>query len=125
MYISPESELGIELAKWNKPYVYKEFPRMVYKAYARDNGKVLCGDPADEGFTRACQRTVQSEDELRQARTQGWAVSPEDALEQYEAGQRTIAEAAAEANHAAQRMTPKAQDERKKRDAATDKHVPE
>jgi hypothetical protein len=151
MYISPESELGKELSKWDTPKRlggmgpngYEPYPRMLYKAFQRDNGKVLCMEPPPspylfstaeaheracmlaEGFTKQCQRTVESELEEERAKAEGWRNSPQDALEHYEALQRAIGDAAAEANFAAQRMTPKAQAERKAREAATDKHVSE
>jgi hypothetical protein len=153
--ISPESELGKELAKWEQhqthyvgfgqspgnPYVFRPYPRMVYKASLDPNGKalVLAPEPvrqryltdeayfqavaASDALTQANQRTVHSETEYEQARREGWREDPKAALAHYEQLQQEIATAAAEAAHAAQRMTSKAQEERKKRDASTDKHV--
>ena len=74
-------------------------------------------------FTRQCQRTVHSEAEERQATNDGWRTSPQAALEHFEQCERDIFTAAAEASHAAQKMTSKAQAERAKREAATSEHV--
>ncbi len=131
--IAEDSELAKELAKWNKPYVHQPFPRMVYMAFPRENGKVECGDaavawgdPVAEAFTRRCQREVRDERDLAAAKGQGWIEGgPDKAIQAYERRQQEIATAAAEANYAAQRMTPKAQAERKARDAATANQVPE
>jgi hypothetical protein len=149
--ITPESELGKELARWDTPKRlggmkcngYEPFPKMVYKALKKDTGKVVCMEPepspigflTDAEYLRACSqaaaitaqctRIVHDDDQFRQAKNEGWRESPADALEAFEALEQAVARAAAEANHAAQRMTPKAQAERKAREAATDKHIPE
>jgi hypothetical protein len=123
--INPESELGKELAKWNKPYRFEAFPKMVYRAIKRDNGKVQCGDPVDEAFSRQCQLTVNSEDELIRAREMGWCESPADALEAFEAKEREIGDAAARRLHADQRLSEKARAEAAKADADTSEHLAE
>ncbi len=131
--LSPDSELAKELAKWDQPnYRHVPFPKMVYKAWPRENGRVECGDPGvavgdavAEAFTRRCQRTVRDESEQRIAQGQGWYDTPTAAIAGYEAEQRAVATAAAEANFAVTKMSPKAQAERTKREAATDKQVPE
>lgn len=125
-----------------KPDGYERYPAMLYKAFKRDNGKHACMEnlpqetgyrTADEyhravnaadAFTRQCQRTVYSEGEERQAANEGWRTSPKDALDFLEACEKAIGDAAAEAAAAAVRMTPKAQAERKGREAATADHVP-
>lgn len=132
--IPAESELGIELAKWERhgSYRFVPYPAMLYKAFPRDNGKVMCGDPGvavgeaeADAFTRRCQLTVQSEAERERALADGWRPTPDLALAYYEGLQRDIATAAAEANFHATSMTPKAQAERAARDKATHKQVPE
>jgi hypothetical protein len=132
MIISPESELGIELSKWEVPYRFQRYPAMLYKAFPRENGKVMCGDPGvavgdavAEAFTRRCQLTVGNESEQARAIADGWRKSPDDALAYYEGLQRDIATAAAEANFHATSMTPKAQAERSAREKATHKQIPE
>ena len=58
---NPDSDYARELEKWNQPTTnggfsaarFEEYPLMVYKAFQRENGKVMCGDPrasvGDEG----------------------------------------------------------------------------
>jgi hypothetical protein len=121
-----------EEQRWNDPKRiggmnadgFEPFPKMLYKA-ALLNGKAVLTDPFNEGFAARCQRIVHSEDEERAAKAQGWVEGPNAALEAFEAEQRKIADAAAEANWQAKRMSPKAQAERASREAATDQHVPE
>lgn len=124
-----------------KPVGYERYPAMLYKAFKRENGKHMCLEPvpaeylfqkadeyaravnAAEAFNRSCMRTVHSEGEERQAANEGWRKSPKDAIDHLEACEKAIADAAAEAAAAATRMTPKAQAERKAREAATADHV--
>lgn len=130
--MNPDSALSHELEKWNVTRPYQPFPRMVYQAHARENGKVECGDPGvavgeagAEAFTRRCQLTVATEHDLQRAREAGWSLTPQDAIAHHEARQRAIADAAAEVHSAVTKMSPKAQLDHKRRDAATDKHLPE
>ena len=130
--LNPDSELAKELTKWDKPYVYEPFPQMVYKAWPRENGRVECGDPlvavgdaAAMTFAQRCQRVVHSADERRRAHAEGWRDTPAEALDAYEDQQQAIATAAAEVHAAVTKMSPKAQAEHKKRDQATDTHLPE
>jgi hypothetical protein len=145
--ISEDSELGKELKKWNKEYRYEPYPAMLYKAQPSfaSNGKVLvietapsrykfaAGPEGDNAYAAAelavlsfnssNQLIVRSDSELDAARNDGWRESPTAAMEFHEGLQRDISTAAAEAAHAATRMSGKAQAERKALDAATDKHV--
>ena len=154
--ISPDSELGKELQKWEQlplrqmdgtiipagnPYVYRPFPKMVYKAQTRPNGKVACMEPppnpheftdplayerailAIEYWNQSCSKIVRSEGEYDRARSDGWQDSPTLALEHHEKLQQEIAQAAAEVAHAAQRMTSKAKAELAATDAMTHEHV--
>lgn len=111
---------------------YQPFPKMVYKAHRRENGKVMCMDmdalyAADanvqlraEAFNASCMKIVGNQAELDRAREEGWRGSPKDALEHHEALQQDIAKAAAETNWGVQRMSDKAQREHAAADAATD-----
>lgn len=121
--INPESELGKELAKWEKPYVYVPFPRMVYKAFKRDNGRIECGNPTDEAFSRQCQLTVGSELELQRAYEQGWHPSPDAAVKHVEALERDISDAAAHRHFEDQRLSDRARAEARVADDATAEHV--
>jgi hypothetical protein len=144
-----ESEYDKELARWNTPQRlgghgpngFQPFPRMVYKAYRRENGRVECMEPPPvmhlfatlpefhraeaiaKSFTDSCQQIVGSEAEYRRARDMGWRESPQDAIDHQEALAREIADAAAEANFSSRRMSPQAQAERDAAQAATDAHV--
>jgi hypothetical protein len=134
LIITEESELGKELAKWEQhpgritqnpgnPYKYRPFPKMVYKAIKRDDGRIVCNDPHDEQFSRRCQFIVKSEAELEKANRDGWRNTPTEAMEYAEGLERDIAQAAAEAAFHAQRMSEKAQAELAKADAENFEHV--
>ena len=155
LVINPHSALGKELRKWEQhrtelvprgtnpgnPYVYREYPKMLYRAQRLPNGQSGClaqhPDPyqferADqferavlmvESFNRSCTRVVSDESQERIAIGQGWAVDPKAAMAVYEQEQQAIGNAAAEAAYAAQGMTSKARDELKAADASTHQHV--
>jgi hypothetical protein len=123
------------------PYVFRPYPRMLYKAQRQPNGQPACLMPQPdsfafekmdqyerailqvETFNKACQTIVPSEEAERVAQGQGWSLTPQAALERYEQEQQAHAQAAAEAAHAAQRMSEKARAELAAADAATHEHV--
>jgi hypothetical protein len=137
---SGESEYDRELAKWDLPKRmggynadgFEPYPRMLYKAHRRENGKVMCmdmdalygGDMAAvaraEAFNHACQKTVQSDEQYRIAKGQGWSDTPTDAIALHEREAQALATAAAEAAYSVQRMSEKARAEHAKADAATE-----
>src|SRR5437660_2735169 len=140
LVINPHSALGKELRKWEQhrtelvprgtnpgnPYVYREYPKMLYRAQRLPNGQSGClaqhPDPyqferADqferavlmvESFNRNCTRIVSDESQERIAIGQGWALDPKAAMAVYEQEQQGSGNAAGEAAHAAQGMTSKA-----------------
>lgn len=138
--ISPESNLGIELAKWEKPYRFEPYPKMVYYARTID-GKPVCMMPQPsqfgwrdaaeyqmailqaESITKSNQRIVQDADEEKRAREEGWRETPQAALEHHEALEREIGKAAAEANFGARRMSEAAQREHQAATDSTHEHV--
>lgn len=138
--ISPNSALGIELAKWEGPHPYKEFPKMIYRAIKVD-GKAICMMPTPsmfgwrdaaeyqmailqaESITKSNQRIVQNEDEEKRAREDGWRETPQAALDHLEALDREIGKAAAEANFSARRMSDAAQREHRAATDSTHEHV--
>jgi hypothetical protein len=140
MIIQPESELGKELAKWDKPYIYRPFPKMLYRAQ-KINGKAIClmGEPSPWGYrdaaehqqailhaeaiTKSNQMIVQSEDEMKKARESGWRESPDEALAHLEALEQDIGRAAAEANFGARRMGELARREHQAATDSTHEHV--
>lgn len=156
--INPASEWGKELRKWEQhptkyaldengdmkpgnPYVFRPYPRMLYRARPNPQGQVVCLMAMPDTyafqeanqyeravlqvdtFNKSCQKIVESEDAERLACGQGWCVTPHLALARYEEEQQAIARAAAEAAHAAQRMTEKAKAELATAEASTHQHV--
>lgn len=140
--INPESELGKELAKWDAPKPYMEYPRMLYRAQLF-RGKSLCMAPAvvpfgwkddaeyaravaeGDAFTKSCQRIVADESAERIAMGQGWARSPQEALALAEREAQEIGNLAAEANASVRRMSAKAQQDFEEVSALTHEHVPD
>lgn len=152
--INPASELGKELLKWEQhqthlvprgkspgnPYVFRMFPKMVYRATERQ-GKAICIEPmpapydfdkpdqferaclAVETFNRSNQKIVGDESELAVAKNDGWRDSPTDAIAALLDRKRAIADAAAEVAFHAQRMSEQARAELSAADASTDEHV--
>jgi|SRR5262245_17310091 len=117
------------------------FPMMVYKAQKNEQGKVLCLDvlplaewyPDEksfaaaclrvEAFSRRCCRIVGNEQELEKALRDGWAKTAPEALEIQERLEQDIANAAAEANFHAKRMSARAQAELDTAGRETHQHV--
>lgn len=120
---------------------FEPYPRMLYKAQKNALGKVLCRDvlpspelyPDDrqynaaclgvEAFNRRCECNVHSEDEYRQKAREGWCDTPQEALDKHERLEQDIATAAAEANYAAKRLSPSAQEELAAAGKETHQHV--
>lgn len=155
--ISPESELGKELWKWDhavneshpsdptirglRPTTFQAFPKMVYKATKREDGRIECCPPEPqineflslneyhrafakwEAVIRGSQRLVHSEDEHRRAKNDGWCGSPREAIDHQKALDEAVSTAAAEAHFAATRMSEKAQREFRAVDQATSEHI--
>ena len=137
LIITPESPMGIELARWNVPYVYRPLPRMVYKARQLPGGKWSVAEADDrlfgnqpgaaEQFSTGCQRIVRSEEEHDRARADGWRDTPKEALDFQEGLETDIANAAAERNYQDRNMSEKAKAEAEEYDASGDSmaHTPE
>lgn len=139
--ITPESPLGIEMSKWEKPFRFEMFPMMVYRAQKLPSGKVVTAapmphqfgwkDPAEyqravdeaEAITKASQRIVKDETELRHAKNNGWRETQAAALEAFELEEQALGNAAAEAAYQVKRMSEKAQAEYRAADEATHEHV--
>ena len=136
---NPDSEYSREMTKWNTQKRhggfgangYEPFPKMVYQARARENGKIMCGDPlaavgdaVGEAFARSCQQIVQNQEELDKSVKQGWYDTPDLAMAGYEMAQRSMADIAAMRHFADQRMSAPAQMEAKMADDATHEHLP-
>jgi len=153
--INPHSALGKELRKWEQhktdlvptgtqpgnPYVYRPYPKMLYKAQKTRGGQWRCMEqqphPYDyerqevferamfayESFNRSCQKTVGDESEHRVAMGQGWAESPDAAIERCEQEQQAFGNASAEVLAAARGMSEQARGELKAAENTTSQHV--
>jgi len=121
--LSPESAVAKELARFDGPYVYREYPRALYMARRHKSGQWRVLDPEDEAFSAGSIRYVKNDAELERALADGWRRSTREALDYREALEQEIARAAAERHFADQRLSAKAQAEAKAADEATDAHV--
>src|SRR4029453_5027966 len=96
-----DDDLGLsdrdkELKKWNAPYVYREFPRMLYR------GTGVGGRGEEE------QRMVGSEGGLGLATATGWDPHPQRALEAEATRQADLGVAAAERAWSDRQLSPAA-----------------
>ncbi len=145
--ISVESPLGKELLKHErKPDWTPEknpFPKMLYKAEHRPDGKRSVHEIEDslfpvqgekgriiqagaaEQWSRRCQLTVYNETEMSRAMESGWRKTPKEALEFLESRDNAIANETAERHYKDARMSPQAQAEASSKDQETLKHLPE
>ena len=133
--ITPESELGKELAKWNKPYTYQPYPRMLYKAQRRPDGvpsvgevddKFFGGNPGGaEAFSATCQKTVEDEREETRAIEMGWRGHPKEAMEFFEEREKALGASAAHRAYEDRNMGEKAKAEAAAAEATTVEHVAE
>jgi hypothetical protein len=138
--INPESEYGKELARWNVKRPFSRFPRMLYMARKRPDGVVSVCETDDalfaghnhvvnpgaaEAFNGTCQKTVGSESEMAVAMEQGWRATPQDALERFEAKERSVGDAAAHRAYEDRNMSDAAKAEARTVDASTPDHVAE
>lgn len=139
--ITPESEEGKELAKWNAPRPHPPHPKMLYMARQLPNGKWSAGESTDslwislfgeargigaaEQFSRTCQRIVGDEYEERVAKNEGWRETMAEALEHHEKLERFVADAAAHRNFEDRNMSELAKAEIASAEAETMNHVAE
>ena len=101
-----------ELAYWNRPYVYRPFPRMLYR-----------GSTGRDGRLTVDQQVVRNEEDLRQALEVGWVPNPQVATEAEQHRQEAIGTAAAERAWDDRRMSAAAQAEAAAIDSQTLKHL--
>ena len=144
--ISRESSMGKELARWEKPSNWtpeaNQYPRMLYRAEHRPDGRRSVGEVQDsifanrdtngvlaivpgaaEQWSRRCQLTVNNESEEHRAMENGWRRHPKEALELLESRDGSVSQLAAERHFMDARMSPQAQAEAAAVDASTLKHV--
>lgn len=135
-------------SKWSaggqpgRPYEYRPFPKMVYKAERKD-GRISCmaAPPSEDDFptakayeqarqaairfTEKCQRVVDTPEELSRAFEEGWRESPQAAIEFIEGRDRAQADAAAHRNYEDRGMSDAAKRESAAAEAAHDGHLAE
>ena len=136
---NPDSDYAREMEKWNQPTSnggfgaarFEEYPLMVFKAFKRENGRVMCGDPLatvgdaeGEAFSRSCQLIVRNNDERDRAMDDGWSTAPDKAIEKFERDMQSIAEVTAQRHFADQGLSDLAKAEAAQADAATHEQVP-
>ena len=142
-WISTATNIGKEVLKFEKPYVFEPFPKMMYKAQRTPSGKVkVMEDSIDfaqtiwadaqlskeqnriEFFNKSNQKTVGDESEYKAALNAGWRDHPDDAIKHYEERELAISDATAERHYADSKMSEKAQAEAAAVDDSTEFHVP-
>jgi len=136
---NPDTDYAREMEKWNQPTNnggfgaarFEEYPLMLFKAFQRDNGRVMCGDPLatvgdaeGEAFSRSCQLIVRNDDERDRALGEGWSKGPDTAIEKFERDMQSIAEVTAQRHFADQGISDLAKAEATQADAATHEQVP-
>lgn len=157
--IEPGTETAKELAKWEQfptnftteehppgnPYRFRMYPKLLYRAVVRADGKAVCMEPqpvpragGEEGNARfqfemlswerhiqSCSKQVKSEEEERIALNDGWRPTPAAALEAHEERAFGVARAAAESAWDDRNMGEVAQRERAAVEAETSGHLVE
>lgn len=158
--INPDGNEARELAKFEQfpsaitstygvgnPYRYREYPRMLYKAFRDENGQIksIKGEPHPAEFQRSldpsnalrlaqeavvvwnsqCTKVVGNDAEYQAARESGWCPSPTDAVAWCQAREHSQAQAVAERNYQDRNMSDKAKAEAARADAATMEYVAE
>lgn len=110
------------------PYVYREFPRMLYRAQLY-NGALTCmaappnplefADPREyerkdelaRKFSESCTRVVNTEAEMQRAFEDNWRKTPAEAVAALEGREKSRADAAAHRNYEDRSMSDKAKAE--------------
>jgi hypothetical protein len=108
------SERDKELKKWNAPYVYREFPKMVFRGVLTSGGRVEYE-----------HRVVGSVSEESAATATGWDLHPQRALDRAAQRAADVGVAAAERAWDDRHLSAAAQAEAAAIDAGTAQHVPE
>jgi hypothetical protein len=133
--ITPDSDEAKERAKWEQhsdrfgppgnPYVYREYPRMLYRARRRDDGQLMVIDPTNEQWSRGSYAIAHNEHELEKLMGQGWRKTQQEALEYAHGLEEDISDAAAHRAYEDRNMSDKAKVESVQVEEASGLHVPE
>jgi hypothetical protein len=108
------SERDKELAHWNKPYVFRPYPKMLYRGRTLSNGSLDVE-----------QRIVANEGEEVLAAGIGWLPHPQAATDAERRRQEDLGTAAAERAWTDRHLSPAAQAEAAAIDETTAKHLGE
>lgn len=104
-----------EMNRWNQPYVYREFPKMLFRGATTTAGRVTVE-----------QRIVATDGEQEQAGRDGWRSNPQVAQDEETRRQEAIGTAAAERAYTDRQLSGRAQAEAAAADqAAGAKHLGE
>lgn len=135
MVITPESEYGKELAKWNVKRPFTAFPRMLYMARRRPDGVPSTGEVDDkifgnqpgaaETWSNGCYLVVEDEDQMREAMSRGWRQTPAEAMARFNEKEQALANLAAVRAYEDRNMSDAAKAEAAKLEASTEEHLPE
>jgi len=112
-----DEDLGLsdrdkELRKWNAPYVYREYPRMLYRGVTRTSGLV-----------EVEQKIITSDTDQAVAQGAGWVAHPQQAITAETQRQEAPGIAAAERAYRDRAMSAAAQAEAAAADGASAKHL--
>ena len=122
--ISPSSDEGMELARWNRPKSqggmnrdgHEEYPKALVRGMRTDKGKFVLSDQS---------RRVHNESEERIAIGQGWFVNGDDAIAAMRAEHTEHGKLEAERAYQTMRMSDLAQRDAAAREPETIAHVPD
>lgn len=129
-----------EMERWNKPYTFQEFPRMVYRARKRPDGVVTvfetvdarCLEPGEnpapgkaEQWSRGNYMEAKDATEFQKAMESGWRPDPQAALEFFHAREQSIADAAAHRHYEDRNMSERAKAEAAAIEGESSEHLPE
>ena len=106
------SEREKELKRWNRPYRYQEFPRMLFRGVTTTSGRL-----------EVEQRIVAGEQEQSAAEAVGWLPHPSRAIDEETRRQEAPGLAAAERAYQDRRMSDPAQREAAQADAGSARHL--
>lgn len=119
-----ETEYEKELAKWDRPYVFQAFPKMVYKAYRGPETQGAIVVLSNEGqHDQRCTRIAKTERELTELLANGWHPDPQSAYNALAERDEKHADDAAVVNYEVSKMSKKARQDFAAQSAATDKHL--
>lgn len=145
--VPTKTEIGKELWSHERKPDYDPaknvYPRMMYKAYKGEDGRVRCMDSEPQSyehatqemyrmalakwevFTKSCQLTVLDEQGELSAKSNGWRNTPKEASDAVFAWEKEMAHVATETAHANRNMSPAAKAEFQEAEDATPHILPE